>query len=358
MAFTTTTGAGGTSLIGTSGVDTLNLGANSYPLYIGAQGAGDLINLQGNISSVDANLGEGGDAFSAGLNAISASTIRGNDGNDTISTAALTDAALINGNAGQDTLTVGGNMAKAARVLAGADNDTISIGTTVVLSDGAIVNGNDDKDVITYVNTGTDMSKATLFGGQGSDTLDASNATKGVIMSGDVGADTVIGGAGADNLFGGDGADIISASATKVGTAYTYGIDAVSDTLTGGAGADTFRAVGNTDATKTTNVGGVTVSTGADIVTDFSVAEDKIFLNTAVLYGGAITDGNLAGKTGLYAISGTYTNAGVFTVAAQNAGGFSTIIAQLNGGVIQDTNTKAILANVLAGDVVAGNFLI
>ena len=344
MAFTTTTGAGGTSLIGTSGVDTLNLGANSFPLYIGAQAADDLITVStGAISSVDANLGAGNDLFTS-TQAISASTIRGNNGNDTINlSGALDSSALINGNAGEDTMSVSGDMSESARVLGGADNDVITVTST--MTDGAIVNGNNGKDLINI--DGGSQASSTVFGGKGSDTLDATGNVGSVILSGDIGADTVIGGAAADTLFGGDGADIITATGGNTSGAIT---DLVVDSLIGGAGADTFQAVGT-----------LTAGSG-DIISDFAVSEDRILLNEAVAFQGSITNttGAIGNTTpGLYAISGTFTSAGVFSVTSVASGGFNTLIAEVDAnGAIEDTNTKAILNGVLASDVTATNFLV
>ena len=341
MAFTTTTGAGGTSLIGTSGVDTLNLGANTYPLYIGAQGADDLITVTtGAISSVDANLGAGGDLFTA-TEDISGSTIRGNDGDDTINlSGALDSSALINGNAGEDTMSVGGAMSESARVLGGSDNYVITV--TSAMTDGAIVNGNDGKDLI-EITIGS-QDGATVFGGKGSDTLDATGNLNAVILSGDIGADTVTGGAGADTLFGGDGADIITANGDETSDLIT---DTAVDSLIGGAGADTFQAVG---------YNGLAANTG-DIISDFSVSEDRIRLNEPALFQGSITDGS-APLTGLYAISGTFNSVGVFTPVSVANGGFNTLIAEYFNGRLINDNTKAILNGVLASDVTASNFLI
>ena len=80
-----------------------------------------------------------------------------------------------------------------------------------------------------------------LFGGEGDDALDGGEGND--LLMGGEGADTLTGGMGDDMLIGGEG----------------------DDTLTGGAGADTF--VFGEDS-------------GADTITDFDTANDKIHLTS------------------------------------------------------------------------------
>jgi len=324
--------AGGTSLIGTSGVDTLSLSGNSFPLYIGAQAANDVIlfNAAATYSGVSAELGKGADNFTSSLATVSSSTISGNDGNDVISLGAISGSrALVNGNAGNDTFTVAGALTSGARVLGGADNDTFTVSAAV--SSGSIVNGNKGNDTITV---SVSTSSSTIFGGEGNDTLNAGASNIAVSFSGDAGNDTITGGqaAGAtagDSLYGGSGNDTINASLT---------IDAASDTLTGGDGVDTFGFLGNSTAGGSSAfVAGpdITVGatfTGADVITDFTAGSggDIIDLNgtASFTYGGAVggSTTNLTGGS-WYAFSGTWSS-GVFTVTAAGQG-TDTLIAQV-----------------------------
>lgn len=94
-----------------------------------------------------------------------------------------------------------------------------------------------------------------LFGGRDNDLVDGGDGND--ILFGNLGADTLYGGTGADTLFGGkdndlliggDGNDVLSG-------------DLGDDTLTGGAGHDTFVMAS---------------SGGHDLVTDFTIGEDRI----------------------------------------------------------------------------------
>ena len=103
-----------------------------------------------------------------------------------------------------------------------------------------------------------------LFGGRDNDLVDGGDGDD--ILFGNLGADTLYGGAGADTLFGGkdndvliggDGDDVLSG-------------DLGDDTLTGGAGHDTFVMA----------PGG-----GHDLVTDFSVGQDRIDITALAAAG-------------------------------------------------------------------------
>ena len=347
MAFTTTTGAGGTSLIGTSGVDTATVAGNSFPLYIGAQAANDVVVMTGSTASVKAELGKGADNFTAA--GLATSTISGNFGNDIISISGTVtgSTALVNGNQGVDTITLtGSTITKGARVLGGADNDIIDVDDATI-SEGGIVNGNKGADTINF--TAGAISNSTIFGGEGNDSMNAT--ANAVVFSGDKGEDTLTGSTAADKLYGGDDNDVLKAGTTQV--------DAAKDTLSGGSGVDTFEFVGNTTALATTTVdlaGGL-----ADIITDFTVGEDKIKLSAATAFGGANQTGTGMTAGNIYAISGSFSTAGAFTQASIANGGFDTLIAIADGGATVDGSSTVVLGvlqNVLATSVTSASFTV
>jgi Ca2+-binding RTX toxin-like protein len=376
LAFTTTTGAGGTSLIGTSGVDTAAIDGNFGALYIGAQAANDVINFSGSTSNVRAELGKGADSFSTG--SLQSSTVSGNFGNDVIAINGVLSGsgALVNGNQGQDEISVSGSVTKGARVLGGADNDVISVGGSI--SNGGIVNGNKGEDLID-LSSSASVSSATVFGGEGNDTIitaPSSTDTKpedlnGVILSGDTGNDNISGGSGSDQLFGGEGNDTIAAGFVAGTTENTLAIDKSQDILTGGAGLDVFTSLGNTTSADITVFNNGTpnplafevLGSSADVITDFNVLEDKIGISRPTAFAGT----NQNAQAGdIFAISGTYSG-GLFTPKSIAAGGFDTLIAVAGNtpGTINtsgETNNSsvvfAILEDVLANTVKNGNFTV
>ena len=345
MAFTTTTGAGGTSLIGTSGVDTASLTSSTFNLYIGAQAANDVISFAGSTTNARVELGKGADLLTAA--GLETSTISGNFGNDTITISGTVSgsSALVNGNQGVDTFTLTGATIKSgARILGGADNDTINVDTATI-STGGIINGNKGDDSITVATSATAMSASTIFGGEGNDIFMAADVA--VVFSGDNGADSISGSTGADTLFGGAGNDTIRGD--------DAGIDGNIDSLIGGDGNDIYYFLGNTGATETTvNTAGDT----ADIITDFVVSGDKINTATAYAFGGVVDSAATALTDNvLYAVSGTLDGSD-FTAKAVSAGGFDTLIAVGKGGGVDVNNdeTLVLLKGVLASTLTAGNF--
>lgn len=113
-----------------------------------------------------------------------------------------------------------------------------------------------------------------LIGGNGADTL-----------NGLAGHDLLVGGNGDDRLFGGDGRDVLYGDSGNDILDGGAGDDVLfggkgSDTLTGGAGADRFHFA---------------KADGADVITDFNVAEDRIVLDgvqlSKVTYGDLNKDG-------------------------------------------------------------------
>jgi len=387
LAFTTTSGAGGTSLIGTSGVDTvsLNAGSVSAPLYIGAQADNDIVNFITNaVSTARVELGKGNDISTIGVNA-GTTTLSGNDGDDTININGSITSSTINGNAGADTLTMAdGVTITTAKVYGGQGNDTITLGTAAgagITFAGGAINGNIGDDTINVSLAGnmssSGSSAATVFGGAGSDFItEASAAARNSILSGDDGADAISGNTGNDTMYGGEGADRLAYLAADA--------DGVADTLVGGNGVDTFgmNAAGNSGAmVNSAASNGASIVAGAsylfgsasnagtavagtansvDVITDFTAGAggDRIDL----LSGGAFTNAGIGAAIGanntLYAISGSWTaSTGTFVVGASNTSGADTLIIAANATGFVGANQAYVLTNVNASQVVAANLV-
>jgi len=383
LAFTTTVGAGGTSLIGTSGVDTTTFapGTLATAVWIGAQGDTDFVTLQtnqannytiyggGGVDTITAaglrnsilKADDGNDVITINTNALQDSTVSGLEGNDNITIDSNVNGALVNGNNGTDTLNVGTSAALTlsnnGKIVGGQGNDTFTVGSAgnaVTLTSG-LINGQDGDDTITIANIAnmTFGGGATIFGGQGSDIITQTDNSRSVV-SGDLGADNITTGGGNDTVFGGDGNDRITAAGGA-------------DSVIGGSGIDTFASTNATSVASTANTltaGGIlatetiTFGNGVDVITDFSAGSNgDIFSN-----GNGITLAtNLLGQTTTlannttYMLSGNFSN-GVFTVAAGNSGS-DTLIA--NGAAATTLNASAgvtILTGVNLSQLVAANF--
>jgi Ca2+-binding RTX toxin-like protein len=386
LAFTTTVGAGGTSLLGTSGVDTTTFapGTLATAVFIGAEGDTDFVTLQTNQASAYTIFGgqgvdtitvaglknsllkgdDGNDVITINTNALQSSTVSGLEGNDEIFVESNVNGALVNGNNGNDIIdgtAVAITFTNNGKVVGGQGNDDISVGDAgveVTLTSG-LINGQDGDDTITV--RANDMvfgGGATVFGGQGSDVITA-NGGGNVVLSGDLGADNIAAAAGADTIFGGDGNDRITA-----------GND--SDSVTGGEGIDTFASgIGTSTASTAQNasynsaaiVAGASLSfgDGVDIITDFAAGSNgDIFSNgngitaaTIIETGDAVNAAALT-VNDTFALSGNFSN-GVFTVAANNSGS-ATMIITGNGVALDASVGITILTGVNIGQLVAANF--
>ncbi len=319
MAFTTVPGASSTdatTLVGTSGIDFASITDNTK-YFVGGQEAADTIGLSANVTGL---------------------TVRGGQGNDTLtfSAGSTYTESFINTNANTDT--VGANAANArantfnATLLGGQGNDTLDMGTV----NGGRVNGNKDTDTI-RVATAT---SSTIFGGQGVDNITllggavagGGGTHSNALVSGDLGSDTInlqattaaqgsltnvtLSGGGGNDIIngnvviatntgmvanGGDGIDTINfAAATAVVTAnggndgdvITGGIGA--DTLNGDAGADTIATTaGNDTVTGGTGNDTITLSGGTQrVVTQTGDSTAATVGASILLVGGGLTNDN------------------------------------------------------------------
>ena len=152
----------------------------------------------------------------------------GNAGNDFLSGGADNDSLdggdgddLVSGGQGNDALLGGGTTA-----LPGNDSlAEVVDGTLTLTATGMTGLGTD---------TVSGFERATLTGGNGNDTINASTFAGIVILSGGGGNDMLFGGLGADTIHGGEGND------TLVGNAGNDSLEgqAGNDSLTGSAGSD------------------------------------------------------------------------------------------------------------------------
>ncbi len=172
------------------------------------------------------------------------------NGNDTFTGTSAHEVVYAVG--GNDIINVGaGN----DRVYAGTGNDQVRGGSGADLLYGEEGDdrlwGDDGNDTL-YGQDGLD----TLWGGVGNDTLSGGNQAD--TLYGEVGDDSLNGGGDNDTLIGGDGNDVLN------GGSYT-------DILTGGLGRDTFVFQD--------------ISTGFDVINDFSASQGDILDFSALLDG-------------------------------------------------------------------------
>ena len=205
-------------------------------------------------------------------------------GNDRLTGGGGNDVLI--GGAGKDTVTGGSG---ADSLDGGIGNDTVNYSNSV---------GGVNVDLSLNAASGGDAAGDTIFGfenlvgGAGFDTLTGSSAAN--VMSGNDGNDNLNAGGGNDTLFGGAGNDALtggSASDSLVG-------GSGADTLEGGTGSDTL--VGGTRKDLLTGGTGsdvfvfdaAVIAGNADRISDFSVVDDTIRLNSAVFTG--LVSGSLA----------------------------------------------------------------
>lgn len=292
-------------LDGRAGADTLNGGAGNDTYILGSEN--DAVTDSSGTDTITSTITRSLAGYSmierltlAGTGNINgtgnglANILTGNSGNN-----------VLDGGTGLDTL-VGG--AGNDTYVLGAENDTVSdsggidrITSTITRSLG----GYSTIENLTLLGTGN-------INGAG-------NALANVLI-GNAGNNVLDGGAGNDSLSSGNGADRLLGG---VGN----------DTLTGGAGADVF--VFNTALNASTNV---------DRITDFSVADDTIWLENGVLTalgaaGALASTAFLRNTTGLAADAGDRliyeSDTGeLYYDSNGSAAGGSTLIAVLNPSLL------------------------
>ncbi len=307
MAFTTVTGSNGvTSLVGTTGVDIATIVTLESNVFIGGNTANDVVTTAlgtggNNLTNYDVRMGggddtftlgntllnsiisldgttlanDGNDTFNGGGNLIVNSEVVGRGGNDNLQNLAL-NGSTVNGNTGDDTISVAAS--SASFVYGGQGTDTI---TTTAASSAVFINGNKGSDFITL--GAFAFAAGSVYGGNGNDTITAAAVTvaaptnAGVLLSGDIGDDTITGSTGIDTINGGDGSDVINGGTGADLIDGGSGDDNITgaagaDVLTGGAGSDAFAGYA------TASVAGVAAgsNTGFDTITDFAASTNPV----------------------------------------------------------------------------------
>jgi Ca2+-binding RTX toxin-like protein len=276
-----------TAIIGTTAGETLT-GAATGEILIGLEGNDTLIGNDGDDVLIG---GVGGDILDGGNGA--------NDVASYISSEAGVFVSLLSGvYTGVDAQ--GDNLIGIEDLVGSSFADTFngSIEDNIIYGLGGDDNiyGHHGDDVL-YLGSGNDVS----LGGAGNDAIYGGDGDDNIF--GEDNDDTIFGGSGNDQLFGGEDIDIIYG-----GT----GDDLIRggnwrDTLSGGAGADTIYGDFGTDTidggTGDDNItGGASADTilfgygmGNDVITDFTVGEDKISLSSSdyILRADAVEGGTL-----------------------------------------------------------------
>ena len=268
-------GSGNDTLTGGVGDDTLN-GSSGNDFLTGGNGNDTLAGGSGNDTLTG---GDGDDT----LNGSSGNDfLTGGDGNDTLAGGSGYDTlresgdvdftlksclliglgtdslgtierAVITGGSQDNNFTVGGwtGEAKFNGGPAGVDRITSTRNADFWLSDDSLAVSKDgDRHEFVLVS----IERATLNGGNGNNTIDASRFTGNALLRGGYGNDTLIGGSGNDDLRGNSGKDALNGGP---GNDVLWGgaDDDVligghgDDTLTGAGGYDTLRERGNVDFT-------------------------------------------------------------------------------------------------------------
>ena len=213
------------SLVGGGGTDTVSLSDNTVVAIANA----DFTSLSG-ISVLE--LADGNNVVDAGTDAVTAgiATIVGGSGNDSLQVATMTSFTSLIGGAGTDTVA----LTTPAQNIADADFGGFDSINVLELADGL--------NVVDAGATAVAAGIATIVGGSGNDSLDASGATAGFYLSGGSdGNDTFVGSAFNDTIAGNNGTDsIVTGNGDNLVIFATSAELFSAATVAGGTGDDTL----------------------------------------------------------------------------------------------------------------------
>ena len=340
-------GTGNDSLSGGSGNDTFLISGGEGTDTLSGGAGNDVLTLSGTSASVSFYSGTGGSyslsgtstgsftdietfSLTGGADTLDASTatqgvtVFGNDGNDSLLGGSGADWLvggsgndLIRGNGGNDTLE-GGSGADtfsfvdgwgADTVIGGDDTGSIDLLELSNVSKPLTITftGNGAGTVSDSTNTISFSGIEKIISGRGSDVIDASNTTAGVVISGYFGSDSITGGSGNDLIYGDSGTD------TLIGGAGNDTLDGgdLNDVLNGGTGNDLMYGGTGTDSFQLTPADGVDTIDGGE---ETGYESDSIsFLSQNVAVTVTFT-GSEAGTYVFGPATGTFT--GIEMIAA------------------------------------------
>lgn len=286
MAFTTTTGNPST-IQGTKEVDVLATVPQDSNFIVFAAEEADVINLQSTTTTL-----------------LNGTTVYGQDGNDSITSASGTQ--LIGGRAqggeGADTLNFG--TINSYKAYGGADNDTIDVSLAVA----STIQGSKGNDNIGQT-VAIALTTSALYGGEGNDTIDVGTVV-GSTVQGSKGDDSIdLNGTvtGNSKISGGDDNDDIdilgnvgeiTKGTTINGNKGADNITAVADvvldevTIFGGSGNDIL-ALNNQQSTISGDKGAdnLTAGTGTKVSVSGGEGEDTITSTTAATLTSSVNGG-------------------------------------------------------------------
>ncbi len=324
---------GNDAIVGGAGIDTINGGAGN-----------DFINGQTEAGSLSG--GAGNDTIQG--NAAN-DTLSGDDGDDKLWGLGGNDilnggngADILSGDAGNDSL----NGHAGADILAGSLGDDVINGGTDTDRINEIVDGNVTvlSSTMSSAALGSDVfanvERLNLVGGASANLFDARQTNLALLLSGEGGNDTLLGGSKGDVINGGDGDDVLSGGGSA-------------DLLDGGAGTDYFYEKADSDFA----VNGLQISsaaTGTETVTNIerialvggagnNSLNAQMSAVPVVLLGGQGNDTLLGGS-----LADTLSGGGRGNSTVAGADG----VDSLNGGGSADTyetdssDTLVIVANV------------
>jgi Ca2+-binding RTX toxin-like protein len=211
-----------------------------------------------------------------------------------------------------------------------------------------------------YTNIGAGLT-TTIHGGDGADSIVVHNNTTGtgaVLVYGDSGADTLIGGGGAV-LAGGDGNDVLlalgGAAALSGGAGNDVLLNAYASananakavTMSGGAGNDTFALIGTNSANASGAMKTIVADLGTGDAIDLSFLEKTTTGTTDSIDQSLTSTADLSGKASM-TTAGTTLNLSSFVATSSEANsGVNDINSKVTGGTMTISNatlTKAATA--------------
>ena len=360
------------TIVGGKGNDTIRLvGANTFTATEIKAGAGnDHVNLQsGNYLSARIGLGDGNDILSGQMEEIDAASVEGGAGNDTIFLNNI-ESAVVGGDAlsahaastdGNDSIVLNGTMS-ASTIYGGGGNDTLQISAADIVDSANFINlgaGQDtinlsaasitiqsatigmgaDNDLFTIADDDVDIMSATIKLGGGNDTIKFTTGSTQDITTTGFANTTIFGGAGADLLL--ESADITNAGLIEA----TFGFNTADSTI---GGYDTI-AIGGGSVTGSYLIN---VSQGSLAVLTAHTASNFTATNSLITFTSTFSQ-DLTARVEALDASLTDGQAAMFTETNNNLaylfvqGGTTDTVVQI--GTAQITNFAASASLTISG---------